>query len=368
MASNFMSDGMFSLNAAKAVLKKAGRKMKYHVTGEVPHIKIFLLGETGVGKSKIGTWILQDLKKNKKKISYFKAAGRGKTESETAEVSFRSAVVNGVQLTLFDTPGLADTKGRSLLFLDNIMKTIKREKPHALIFVTAWGKIDTKTKLVLRTFSQCFKTTFLAECCIPLEKCMLIVNKLEPVDEDDDDEDNDESSEENDNKLDKESLYRQIILNYNRELKKSLSLPCIVPLTFGIERSKKASYFRARMEELQAMLLHIDPDDQIDTSSMRTFTEVEKAANRLMNDALSSSQEAQIELQRIAREKDTNRYWSVHATCEKNRKKALKRLEELLDEEYELKTNFESVIKRKKEIAEEWLANLKKCKDFMLEK
>ena len=73
-------------------------------------VKVVLIGKTGVGKSQLGNFILNR--------NYFKV---GDTQnSETYEIQEGTSEINGIEVTIVDTPGLNDTEQKD----ENIMKKI----------------------------------------------------------------------------------------------------------------------------------------------------------------------------------------------------------------------------------------------------
>ena len=68
----------------------------------VNDIKIMLIGETGVGKSQLGNFLLQK--------EFFKVGHNKK--SETDKISEGSSNIGNMRVTIIDTPGFNDTLGR----------------------------------------------------------------------------------------------------------------------------------------------------------------------------------------------------------------------------------------------------------------
>uniref|UniRef100_A0A7S1LBE9 AIG1-type G domain-containing protein n=1 Tax=Alexandrium catenella TaxID=2925 RepID=A0A7S1LBE9_ALECA len=65
-----------------------------------------------------------------------------------------------MQLTVFDTPGLGDTKGRSLDYLDQIMDALKQEMPDAIVLVTDERKFGIEVNVGLLALRQCLYLAF----------------------------------------------------------------------------------------------------------------------------------------------------------------------------------------------------------------
>ena len=78
-------------------------------------LKVVFIGETGVGKSQLGNFILQ---------SEFFKVGNGKS-SETEIISEGNTYLDGMSVTIVDTPGLNDTNSKDEEIMDKIVKKFK---------------------------------------------------------------------------------------------------------------------------------------------------------------------------------------------------------------------------------------------------
>ena len=78
-------------------------------------LKVVLIGETGMGKSQLGNFILQR--------EFFKV-GNGKI-SETEIISEGNTYLDGMSVTIVDTPGLNDTNSKDEEIMDKIVKKFK---------------------------------------------------------------------------------------------------------------------------------------------------------------------------------------------------------------------------------------------------
>ena len=78
-------------------------------------LKVVLIGETGMGKSQLGNFILQ---------SEFFKVGNGKI-SETEIISEGNTYLDGMSVTIVDTPGLNDTDSKDEEIMDKIVKKFK---------------------------------------------------------------------------------------------------------------------------------------------------------------------------------------------------------------------------------------------------
>ena len=78
-------------------------------------LKVVLIGQTGSGKSQLGNFILQN--------EFFKV-GNGKS-SETEIISEGNTYLDGMSVTIVDTPGLNDTNSKDEEIMDKIVKKFK---------------------------------------------------------------------------------------------------------------------------------------------------------------------------------------------------------------------------------------------------
>ena len=78
-------------------------------------LKVVFIGETGVGKSQLGNFILQN--------EFFKV-GDGKS-SETEIISEGNIYLDGMSVTIVDTPGLNDTGSKDEEIMNKIVKKFK---------------------------------------------------------------------------------------------------------------------------------------------------------------------------------------------------------------------------------------------------
>ena len=105
---------------------------------------IIVIGRTGGGKS----YFLNELQD----ANNFESSSS--QESCTGQISVCSAPINVIinevniknvtlKLNAFDTPGIADSKGRSKEFLNAIAQTIRNHPFNLLIILVEYGKHDT---------------------------------------------------------------------------------------------------------------------------------------------------------------------------------------------------------------------------------
>ena len=106
-------------------------------------LKLVLIGETGIGKSKLGNFILQ------KKYA-FKVGDTSK--SETKSIIEHNSNVDGMELTIMDTPGLNDTDCCDSEIMDIIISKFQNDKSiDGIILVysfTKTRKVDKDKELI----------------------------------------------------------------------------------------------------------------------------------------------------------------------------------------------------------------------------
>jgi hypothetical protein len=133
---------------------------------------IIVVGKTGGGKS----YFLNELQG----ANNFESSPN--QESCTEKISVCSASINVIvdevdiknvtlKLNAFDTPGIADTKGRSKKFLNTIAQTIRSHPFNLIIILVEYGKHDTSFCNNLEIFRECLNE-------LSQSSSMLIVNKV----------------------------------------------------------------------------------------------------------------------------------------------------------------------------------------------
>jgi len=119
---------------------------------------VILIGPTGVGKSFIGNKLLKKplvFKSESRPTSVTKEVGAGEFLVEW--VSIRDGEKKAMNLRVIDTPGLGDTEGRSLEFLDTIMQKIKEEQPDVIVMVVpADVRLQITHTVSISAFQACF--------------------------------------------------------------------------------------------------------------------------------------------------------------------------------------------------------------------
>lgn len=156
----------------------------FHVAADTLSKKVVLIGPTGVGKSFVGNKLLGKMSGGNaftSKASPWSVTNVSKSASN--EVKFgedcRDLICsNGstMHLTVIDTPGLGDTGGRSLAFIDDIMDLIKGERPDAIVLVVHGAeRMMITQQLALTAFAACFGET------LQQNRVFLLANKASGV-------------------------------------------------------------------------------------------------------------------------------------------------------------------------------------------
>ena len=137
---------------------------------------LIVIGKTGAGKSKF----LNDLiEKNVFKSSASIESCSGEIESISKKVSTRLWSPKNPKieqeilfdLKVIDTPGIADSQGRSKQFLNEIAKTIKTTPLNLIIVLVEYGRFDTGLYGNLEVLNECLNG-------MSQSSSMLIVNKV----------------------------------------------------------------------------------------------------------------------------------------------------------------------------------------------
>lgn len=237
--------------------------------------KVFLFGTTGVGKSELGNRLLE----NKKA---FIPAKPGSVDSTTEKVSQSRSVIGELDLTVFDTPGLGDTKGRSTQFLNLMMERVQRERPHGFLFFVDGDKPFSKEiQHALEAFAHCMKPSLDSTVTLPPGRTLLVVNKLPaggfgggPS---------------------KEDLATKMHALNVRLTKKLGMNPLPTPHTFGFKRQysdEGDKDFADNILALRAAIANL-PDEPMPVHQFRTFKQVMDEANNLLRGAQNADAEAQ---------------------------------------------------------------------------
>lgn len=243
--------------------------------------RVFMLGESGAGKSFLGCKLLENSKA-------FKKATTHATESETKEISQSKSVVDGVELTVFDTPGMGDTQGRSIEFLDHIVDAIQKERPHGFVFVvngSSGAKLGPGLNAALACFAQCLKPAFDSASGLPLGRVLLVVNHLEADGDWDEDEESLSAEEKRKNLATAVDEANKLL---SAALGASLKLP--VGHTFGVQ--ERDANLKSTLTAIRSAISAL-PDEPLDSEQFRTYTAVMQQAIALKNNAVSAEEYAE---------------------------------------------------------------------------
>jgi len=252
----------------------------------MPTRKIVLLGQTGAGKSSIGNKLLQN-------DNAFKPAPIGSPDSLTTEVQQSQSTIGDLRLVTLDTPGLGDTKGRSIEFLNVMMEKIKAEKPHGLIFVINGGaKHDSGVKYALKCFAQCLKPSHQSDLGVPAGRILLVVNHL-PADSD-----FGGSFAPPVSQASKDTTLAQIVDQSNELVCRELGAHPKFPVshTFGIQKND-VNLDRV-MGNIRSAIACL-PEEVMDVGQFRPFHAVMREAQMLESNAISAEDYARQRIETI---------------------------------------------------------------------
>jgi GTPase SAR1 family protein len=163
---------MFSNNVK---LIKDFFESKNNQTTAVEERNTIVVGKTGAGKSNLLNKLLSDENTFRTLLS---------VESVTSEITSVKKLVEfeityqeiykkriSYNLKCFDTPGLADRKGRSKEFLNEIAKTIQSNSFNQIIILVEFNRLDTGLYNNLEVLRECLND-------LPDSSAMLIINKV----------------------------------------------------------------------------------------------------------------------------------------------------------------------------------------------
>ncbi|CAF0960395.1 unnamed protein product [Adineta steineri] len=113
--------------------------------------RVVLIGPAGAGKS----WLGNELLKNRQAFQ-----SSASTESVTAAIHEETNTIilkdnKRLILTVVDTPGVGDTKGRSHDFMDHIVTNIKTKGANMLLIVLPYGRLVKGLKNNLLALKEC---------------------------------------------------------------------------------------------------------------------------------------------------------------------------------------------------------------------
>jgi len=260
-------------------LSRAGwRKVR---TGAPSVRAVDVVGMTGAGKSTIGNLVTEN---NPPPRGQGFKEGRS-AESETTQVATLQHDVRldapGVpKYTLHwsDTQGVSDTQGRTVDFLDHIVEHMRTNPPNGIVLMYNCGQKDTASvKLSYKAMRFCFNES------LPDGRTLLVMNKVQPLDDLLRSFETDEAAEAEWNKV-----YEQHLDNIRTSLGIN-SLSNVVPIEMGaLSRHRAAPWVKAIQTRIGAF-----PTTPMDCSRFKTFSEVMQLAISLQNDAVDAVKAAE---------------------------------------------------------------------------
>ena len=145
---------------------------------DIENRTIIVVGKTGAGKSKllnelIGKNVFKssaDIESCSEKIDTFTTRITTKLKPSKANSRKLSNEIT-FELKVIDTPGIADSQGRSKKFLNEIAETIKTTPLHLIVVLVEYGRFDFGLYNNLEILRECLNS-------LSQSSSMLIVNKV----------------------------------------------------------------------------------------------------------------------------------------------------------------------------------------------
>lgn len=113
--------------------------------------RVVLIGPTGAGKSWLGNALLNN------PTAFVSSSS---TSSVTDKILESSNLITlpdkkRLDLTIVDTPGIGDTKGRSHKFVDEIVTHMRKYETNMLFIVVRYGRVDVGVQKYLKALKEC---------------------------------------------------------------------------------------------------------------------------------------------------------------------------------------------------------------------
>ena len=165
--------GLILFSSMFVILKMKSMKTMASSTNKPLERNIIAVGKTGAGKSKLLN-ALQDAKKFESSADGPSCTDKITQNLATINLKFgteKSDEIISIELNAYDTPGIADSEGRSERFLNDIAEKIKTTPLNLLIIVVEYGRHDTSFYNNLEILRECLNG-------LSQSSSMLIVNKV----------------------------------------------------------------------------------------------------------------------------------------------------------------------------------------------
>lgn len=223
---------------------------------------IIAIGKTGVGKS----FILCQLLGINKEEKVFESNNLTTSCTDTIQKATRSVHIDNevYEFTVYDTPGLSDTQGRTQIFLDQIMSTIRSNNFHQILIFIEYTRFSIDLQQCLDTLHHCLNPDGQA---LTNAVCTLVINKVPS-----------EQSFIREAPNLREREIENMIKRVNRFLKTNFcGSVAIVKLSDEVDGNEMA--FRAKIDELRRLIAA--RDEMFDSERVKTWTECDAKSNKV---------------------------------------------------------------------------------------
>jgi len=194
-----------------------------------------------------------------------------------------------MSLVLVDTPGVPDTQGRGVQFLDNILSYVKENPVHGMVFVVdAGGWQSFEMELCMKALKECFNGM------LSISRLIIYVNKL-PTDFEFEETDPD-IDDEGMRKIRQEKVHtmRQFLA---KNLLQEEDAEKFAMTAWNLQNSRDGA------DQLKAAIRQL-PEETMNAKEFRTWTECKDYYDEMLADAVSAEECAEKEIQNLQARKE----------------------------------------------------------------